>query len=96
MSNKLVRELIKTGYTHQGAESAAKSLSEMKSQDLIEACLTWLESRKTPLIHEGALSTDSLMNNFQMTYPAALILIDWYRQDPDTASQAIETGGGYK
>lgn len=95
MSNKLVKELVKSGYTDHGAESAAKSLSEMKSQDLIEACLAWLESRKTPLIHEGSLSTDSLMKNFKMTYPAALIFIDWYRQDPDTASQAIETGGGY-
>lgn len=94
MSSKLVNELIKSGYSTQGAESAAKQIADMHSDDIRRACAIWLESRQRTPISEGVFSTDLLMNNFGMTYPASLIWLEWYRDDPSNAIMALEMGGG--
>ena len=94
MSNKLICELIKSGYTIHGAESAAKQIAGFHSKDIRDACVIWLESRRKTQISEGVFSTDLLIKNFSMTYPASLIWIEWYREDPSNALMALETGGG--
>ena len=38
MSNKLICELIKSGYTIHGAESAAKQIAGFHSKDIRDAC----------------------------------------------------------
>ena len=94
MSKKLIRELIKSGYTKHGAESAAKQIASFHSKDIKDACVIWLESRCKTQIHEGVFSTDLLMKNYSMTYPASLIWIEWYREEPSNALMALEMGGG--
>lgn len=94
MHNKLINELIKSGYSVQGAESAANSISELHSEDIRNACAEWLETRQTMPVSEGVFSTDLLMKNYGMTYPASLIFLQWYRDDPSNALLALQYGGG--
>ena len=94
MYNKLINELIKSGYSVQGAESAAKSISELHSDDIRDACAMWLETKQTLPVSESVFSTDLLMKRYGMTYPASLIFLEWYRDDPSNALLALELGGG--
>lgn len=90
---KFEAKLLRNGYSSQGAVSASKNLAELKSSDLVKASYVWLNNDDMPLISEGNISTESLMKHFNMAYPATLIFIEWYREDPTTAMSALESGG---
>lgn len=45
----------------------------------------WVTSREETVIAIGAISTAKLMHDKKMTYPAALIALDWVVTDPETA-----------
>lgn len=45
----------------------------------------WVTSREETVITIGAISTAKLMHDKNMTYPAALIALDWVVTDPETA-----------
>ena len=45
----------------------------------------WVTSRAETVITIGAISTAKLMHDKKMTYPAALIALDWVVTDPETA-----------
>lgn len=90
---KYEAKLLLNSYSSQGAVSASKNLAELKSSDLVKAASVWLNNDDMPLISEGTISTESLMKHFNMAYPATLIFIEWYRDDPTTAMSALESGG---
>lgn len=90
---KFETKLLRNGYSSQGAISASKNLAELRSSDLVKAASVWLNNEDTPLISEGNITTESLMKHFNMAYPATLIFIEWYRDDPTTAMSSLESGG---
>ena len=45
----------------------------------------WVTSREETDIVIGAISSTKLMRDKRMTYPAALIALDWVVTDPETA-----------
>ncbi len=84
--NKLMSEL---SYSYSCASRTAKDLCRLKSADLREGLLDWLRDGTETVIKDGAFSTVRLMEEHHMTYPAALIFLDWYRESPESAASAL-------
>ena len=40
-------------------------------------------------IHEGRFTVSGLMKRHSFEYPAALVFIDWYRDSPKEAEEAL-------
>lgn len=91
--NRLERRLIDSGYTPHGAHSAAEHISAMTDERYRTAIALWAQyDRMTPLC-EGGYTTDELMRHFHMTYPAAVLFLDWYAKDSESARRALALGG---
>ena len=89
---KLIKTLIERGYPEKIAIKTAENLSRM-APELREHLAKWMETEKCPDIEEAGYSTSSLMSRFkEMTYPAALLTIDWLKREPKKASEVIEKG----
>lgn len=89
---KLIKTLIERGYPEKIAIKTSENLSRM-APELREALTEWMESEKCPDIEEAGYSTSSLMSRFKgMTYPAALLTIDWLKREPQKATEMIEKG----
>lgn len=88
----LINTLIQRGYPEPAARQAAASLMKM-NPSLQPPLHTWLEDGTAPCVESHGYSTDGLMNRFKgMTYPAALLTLDWLMREPDKAAHAIERG----
>lgn len=84
--------LIERGYPENAAIQVAQKLTAL-SGNLIDAASAWLETEDEPEVASNGYSTKSLMERFPgMTYPAALLTIDWLEREPDKAKQIIEKG----
>ena len=84
--------LIERGYPEKIAASTAVNLSKLTGR-LADALKVWLDETKMPEMESHGYTTTSLMEKFRgMTYPAALLTIDWLERDPELAKQAIEKG----
>ena len=83
---------IELGYSRRSAETTAHDLLNFTSSnhsDLDQALQRWLVDRSDLLdICEGAFKVSDLMCS-GLTYPAALIFIDWARSDPAEAAKAL-------
>lgn len=84
--------LIERGYPEKAAILVAEKLTHI-SQNLKPALEAWLkEGKETEESAEG-FSTSSLMaRQTGMTYPAALLSIDWLLREPQKAKAIIEKG----
>lgn len=80
------------GYSEKAAKDTARDLLNFTSdehQDLDEALACWLMDRSDHAeVREGAFKASDLTRS-GLTYPAALIFIDWARSDPAEAAQAL-------
>ncbi len=84
--------LIARGYPEGAASQVAPKLAKL-SGNLKEAASAWLETGAEPEVSSNGYSTKSLMKRFSgMTYPAALLTIDWLEREPEKAKKAIEAG----
>ncbi len=89
---QLVETLVKRGYPIEAAEQTAVNLQKM-APELKEALDIWLTKFTMPIIEVEGYSTDGLMSRFKgMTYPAALLTLDWLIREPIKAKQIIEKG----
>lgn len=89
---KIIKTLIERGYPENAAKHTANNLMKM-APELQEALQDWIDTGKMPVMKANDYSTDVLMTRFQgMTYPAALLTIDWLIRDPQKAAAAIEKG----
>ncbi len=77
-------------YSDYAASVTAHDLCAVKHGDIRFGLMRWLRNQETPDIREGRFSTDLLMAEYGMTYPAALIYVDWLRSDPETARSALD------
>lgn len=87
IKSKLVAELA---YSDVSASKTAEDLSQIRHPDLKNGLLNWLQRDTCTLIMSGEYSTAFLMEKYHMTYPAAIIFLDWYRTDPDAAVSVLK------
>ncbi len=84
--------LIDRGYPENTAIQVAQKLTTL-SGNLIDAASAWLETEVELEVASNGYSTKSLMKRFPgMTYPAALLTIDWLEREPEKAKSVIEKG----
>ena len=95
MKEQIKQVLVqKEGSSPLSAESTAKDLAEIKDAEISQALIHWLGSGQKTNISRGPFSSRQLMNNLNMKYPATLIFLDWYCEDPDSAVASIHCSGG--
>lgn len=91
-----IKEILvqKEGYSPQSAESTANDLESIKDSEIYQALIRWIESGKKTNIARGSFSCRQLIADLGMKYPAALIFLDWYCEDPESAIASIRCSGG--
>lgn len=83
--------LINRGYPERQAISVASDLMDIDSQ-LTDGLSHWLENEtETEYTIEG-FKLSELKHKFDMTYPAALLTMDWLIKDPEKAKYSIQRG----
>ena len=86
--------LQKEGYSLRTAESTANDLESIKDSEISQALIRWIDSGKKTNIARGSFSCRQLMAALGMKYPATLIFLDWYCDDPESAIASIRCSGG--
>ena len=91
-----IKEILvqKEGYSPRSAESTANDLENIKDSEIYQALIRWIESGKKTNVARGSFSCRQLMADLGMKYPAAVIFLDWYCEDPKTAMESIRCSGG--
>lgn len=90
---KTIKEiLIERGYPERAAEITSVNLSKLNGK-FKDALYTWIESGKETPIEIKEFSILGLRTRYkEMTYPAALLTMDWLNRDYSKAKLAIEKG----
>lgn len=84
----------KEGYSPHSAESTANDLESIQDSEIYQALIRWIDSGKKTNIARGSFSCRQLMADLGMKYPATLIFLDWYCEDPESAIASIRCSGG--
>lgn len=77
------------GYSKQAAIQAASNLLSIQDDELRQALMKWLASRRTTNVSEDGVDTQMLCEQ-GYTYPAALIMIDMLRTSPEDARYILK------
>ena len=89
--NEIIRALIANNYPEKQAFSVAEELIHLDNS-LLPLLNSWiLKEEETDVTIEG-FSLIELKNRYKMTYPAALLTMDWLKKEPQLASYAIGKG----
>ena len=89
---EITKILIERGYPENAAIQTAGNLEKLAGE-YKDALQGWLESEECADLSEAGYSAKGLMARFPgMTYPAALLTLDWLRRDPENAKKTIEKG----
>ena len=90
MEEKIRNVLIdRCNYSEMEARETAKDICGFTSEDLRNAVREWIHKGEITEVWEGKFSTQGLMKNHSMEYPAALVFINWYRSSPTEAESAL-------
>lgn len=87
----LVKILIEKGYNEKQALSVANDLSQI-DEKLKPALDHWMHDGLEEDYFAEGISLIDLMKQFEMTYPAALLSVDWIIKEPVSALEAIKKG----
>ena len=83
--------LVKRGYTEKQACSVSSDLLKIDDK-LKNGFSEWLANNKeTDYTIEG-IKLSELKQKFDMTYPAALLTMDWIIKEPELAIKSINRG----
>lgn len=83
--------LIERGFPEKQAISVASDLQAIDPA-LQNGLQSWLaDQTETDFLIEGFKLSD-LKQKFDMTYPAALLTMDWLIKDPELAKKSIQRG----
>ncbi len=89
--NLIVKKLTEHQYNQVQADGVASELMLIDTQ-LVPLLEKWIHNNiETDFSVEG-FSLIELMSLYNMSYPAALLTIDWLIKEPETASFAIKKG----
>lgn len=84
-------KLIESGYSEIQANMVIDKLS--KVDDLFKDGLQgWAAFGKMKEYAIDQINTTSLMDQYGLSYPAAVLTLDWVKRDPITAKEAIKRG----
>ena len=83
--------LIKRGYTQKQASLLSKELKDIDER-LKPALDNWMIDGTETDYRAGHFTIMGLKRQYNMTYPAALLSIDWILKDPDNAVKCIKKG----
>lgn len=83
-------KLTKQGYQKKAAEIVAKELMNVDNS-LSMLVVIWLKDEFADFESHG-YSISGLMKDRSMTYPAALLTIDWLIKEPDKAISSLKRG----
>lgn len=87
----IIQSLIKNRYPNNVIDSVADELMSIDKK-LIPLLLKWVEDNtETDYAVEGFTLLE-LKDVYKMSYPAALLSIDWLIKEPHIAKQAISKG----
>ena len=82
---------MERGYTEKQAASVASDLLDVDEQ-LKDGIQHWLATNEEEDYEIVGFKLSELKQQFDMTYPAALLTIDWLIKEPDLAMKAIKRG----
>ena len=91
MKEEIVKILMERGYTEKQAASVASDLLDVDEQ-LKDGLQHWLATNEEKDYEAADFKLSELKQQFDMTYPAALLTIDWLIKEPDLAMKAIKRG----
>ncbi len=77
-------------YTEVEARETAKDICSFSDEDLRDAVRQLVNTGECVEVKEGKYTTSGLMKSHSFEYPAALIFIDWYRNSPKEAENALQ------
>lgn len=89
-NNYIKNKLQKEGYSNKASAMVALELSNVDSR-LIPLVEKWLDDNEEDYESQG-YSIFGLMKSRRMTYPAALLTIDWLIKEPEAAKKSINKG----
>lgn len=85
------KSLLERGYNQHETEILSEDLVSVH-KDLLSCLETWIYSGKECDYTAHGISVKSLMEKYNLKYPAALLSIDWVIKEPNSAISAIEKG----
>ena len=89
--NQIIATLVKRGYGDRNAALVAEELLKL-SEKLMPLFENWLiREEKKDFVSHG-FSLDSLQSERGMTYPAALLTMDWIIKEPEKAIPSLKKG----
>ena len=86
----LVKNLIQRGYDEKSANLVAKDLLELDSP-LNDYLCQWIEGEIITDYTIDNCSVFGLMQERSMTYPAALLTMDWIIKEPEKALKSLKS-----
>lgn len=89
-NNYIKNKLQKEGYPNKASAMVALELSNVDNR-LIPLVEKWLDDNEEDYESQG-YSIFGLMKSRRMTYPAALLTIDWLIKEPEAAKKSINKG----
>ncbi|WP_455629607.1 hypothetical protein [Parabacteroides sp.] len=88
---KIKEILIERGYPEKQATTVAIDLLDIDKQ--LQGLLhDWLENEKETDCQVAGFKLSELKHKFDMTYPAALLTMDWLIKEPELAAKSINQG----
>lgn len=88
---KIKQVLLERGYTDKQVNTVINDLLAM-DVSLKEGFSLWIESEKETDYTIKGITLSDLKKKFNMTYPAALLTMDWVIKEPKEAIECINRG----
>lgn len=88
---KIKQVLLERGYTDKQANTVINDLLAM-DESLKEGFSLWMKSEKETDYTIKGITLSELKKKFGMTYPAALLTMDWVIKEPKKAIESINQG----
>ena len=84
-------KLIASGYSEVQANIVIDKLSKV-DEEFKDGIQNWVDCGKMIEFTIDQINTTSLMRQYGLSYPAAVLTLDWVKRDPAAAKEAIKRG----
>lgn len=88
---KIKQMLLERGYAGKQVNTVINDLMAM-DESLKEGFSLWIETEKETDCTIKGITLSELKKKFGMTYPAALLTMDWIIKEPEEAIESINYG----
>ena len=88
---KIKEVLLERGYTDKQVNAVIYDLMTI-DESLKKGFSLWIELEKETDYTIQGITLSELKNKFGMTYPAALLTMDWLIKEPEKAIESINRG----